>query len=52
MKTSELHQQIELLRTILEVEQRRDISYTEAEDVAGSLIQFYELLAESVASDE
>lgn len=52
MKTSELHQQIELLRAILVVEQQRDISYSEAEDLAGSLIQFYEVLAESVVSNE
>lgn len=52
MNTSELHQQVESLRDILEVEQLRAVTFEEAEGIADSLIQFYEVLAETVDCDE
>ena len=41
--------QIECLRTILERRQKRQIASSEAAEVAQSLIDFYELLADRTA---
>lgn len=40
-------ERVELLRRILVRQQRRDISYDEAADIAEALISFFEALAET-----
>jgi len=47
--TNQLH--IEELRSILEVEQDREISLTEASEIGLSLIDFFEVLAKKVCLD-
>lgn len=41
-------ERVDLLRRILAKQQRRDISYEEAADIAESLMGFFEVLAEPV----
>ena len=43
-KFAELHQDIEVLRNILEHEQLRHVTYDEAGIIACSLLEFYEAL--------
>lgn len=42
---------IEALRQILTAEQRRDVTYREAAEIAESLISFFEVLAEDSSID-
>lgn len=50
--TKSQSESVETLRLILEHEQARSIIYEEAFDVGESLITFFEVLAESDASNE
>jgi len=40
------HERIEKLRRILSVEQKRDVSFKEAQQAASDLVSFYESLAQ------
>jgi hypothetical protein len=42
---------IETLRDILSIQQQREVGHDEAKEVAASLIEFYQLLAEEVQND-
>jgi hypothetical protein len=43
---------IELLRTILETEQGRPVSYDEAAEIADTMINFYQTLADGLSADD
>jgi hypothetical protein len=45
------NERVESLRLILENEQNRSITYAEAQDIADSLISFFEVLAQTEQSD-
>jgi hypothetical protein len=42
---------VEELRRILTKQERREVAYSEAQEVGASLIEFYQLLAEEVSDD-
>lgn len=45
--TQQTEDRVELLRRILEREQKDEITYTEASEIGDSLIRFFEILAEN-----
>ena len=49
---SEKDTEVEALRLILEQEQHRPVTYEEAQEVADSLISFFEVLAEGEKSTD
>jgi hypothetical protein len=49
---SEQSDEVEALRLILEQEQHRPVNYDEAQEVADSLISFFEVLADGEVIDE
>jgi hypothetical protein len=49
---SEQSDEVEALRLILEQEQHRPVTYEEAQEVADSLISFFEVLADGEVIDE
>ena len=49
---SEKDTEVEALRLILEQEQHRPVTYDEAQEVADSLISFFEVLADGEVIDE
>ena len=42
---------IEALRAILVTQQKREIAYSEAQEIASSLIEFYQILAEEAPNE-
>jgi hypothetical protein len=49
---SEQSDEVEALRLILEQEQHRLVTYEEAQEIADSLISFFEVLADGEVIDE
>lgn len=51
IKQTTENDRVEALRLILESEQNRTITYVEAQDIADSLISFFEVLAQTEQGD-
>jgi hypothetical protein len=49
--TSEVDNSVEQLRSILESQQKRKLCVEEVQEIASSLLSFFELLAEGDAND-
>lgn len=43
---------IEALRAILVTQQRREVAYSEAQEIASSMIEFYQILAEEAPNEQ
>jgi hypothetical protein len=43
---------IEALRAILVTQQKREVAYSEAQEIASSLIEFYQILAEEAPDEQ